>query len=1199
MVSIKFFLTCLILSLFVLVAPSLWAQSAGTGALTGTVSDTTGAVIPGVTVTATHTGTGLERTVLTREDGSYRFALLPPGTYKVRFTNAGFKTAEVPSVTINVEETPVLNRTLEVGGQGEVVQVEAQAEILQTATSTLGTVVAGRDISNIPLSSRNYTQILGMSAGVSQDLFNGTSFGKGTTNMSVNGSRPDQNNFQMDGATVMNSASGTNSAADSGIYTGLGIPNPDAIQEFKVQTSTYDASYGRNPGANVNLVMKSGTNQFHGSAFEFFRNEALNANDFFYNRNRLPTQREKPILRQNQFGGSLGGPIKKDKLFFFGSYQATRQLNGVAAQGTTTAKLYPIPAGDRSAPGFQAALGAALCPQNHPGEIGYNTLIPGTVQVACDGSNINPVALNLFRVKNPDGSYYIPGSTNGTLQDVLFSQPARFTGNQYVANADWLINSKHTFAARFFYTEDIQEVSVGGGQLPGWHNKPFYSNTIPSLRLTSVLTPSFINEARVSFHRDVSRAADTLPYTNQQIGLKGMIPEQTLPPVMVIPGVFSMGGTLGPWNSPPNHYQWADQISWTKGKHTMRAGFEYERDQWNLVFAGLGRGFLFFGTFADFVVGRRGCSPVDPTCSAANPADTTGSPVGNILLCLFCVRSGPNGIIHGYRMTNMNSFYQDDWKISKRLTLNLGVRWEYNGTLGDKYGNLTNLWPSAMAPNSQVPTAPGTAAAAFQGYVVPNNFLDHYPTPPNGVRVLDSNFPSQNGIPLSAFAPRIGVAWQPTESGRLVVRAGAGVYYDRIGQDKFVHAVQEGKPYADTISYGVASNTPFSLQTPFLERPLAFQPRYFDPATGASSAFNSPFYQTIHIPLTRQYNVNVQWEFAPRFVLDVGYVGSSGINQANYNANINTAQLASPSNPVNGITDNSTTNVAARVPYVGFQPNGLQGTLYNGKYNYNSLQTTVRKQFSRGLSFQTAYTWSKNLSNVDASGSANLNNSSDLQQQYGPTGYSRPHRFIASYNWDLPFRPPAGALGKLLDGWSVSGSTLAQAGNPLTILDANTGTAYGTSGTNVTGGASRAQLCPGITNAQIATSGSVKERLGGASGGPGWFTTNAFCAAPVVPNAIPDFFGALPTQFGNSGIGIIRGPGQFNTDISISKITKIAEGHTIQFRTELFNAFNTPQFANPTMAGTTLADRNSPAFGQITATSANPRLIQFALRYNF
>ena len=327
----NFFLSCLILSLFVLSAPSLSAQSAGTGALTGTVSDTTGAVIPGVTVTATHTGTGLERTVLTREDGSYRFSLLPPGTYKVRFTNAGFKTAEVPSVTINVEETPVLNRTLEVGGQGEVVQVEAQAEILQTATSTLGTVVAGRDISNLPLSSRNYTQILGMSAGVSQDLFNGTSFGKGTTNMSVNGSRPDQNNFQMDGATVMNAASGTNSATDFGIYTGLGIPNPDAIQEFKVQTSTYDASYGRNPGANVNLVMKSGTNQFHGSAFEFFRNEALNANDFFYNRNRLPTQPEKPILRQNQFGGSLGGPIKKDKLFFFGSYQGTRQFNGVVA----------------------------------------------------------------------------------------------------------------------------------------------------------------------------------------------------------------------------------------------------------------------------------------------------------------------------------------------------------------------------------------------------------------------------------------------------------------------------------------------------------------------------------------------------------------------------------------------------------------------------------------------------------------------------------------------------------------------------------------------------------------------------------------------------------------------------------------------------------------------------------------------------
>src|ERR1051326_4918182 len=232
----------------------------------------------------------------------------------------------------------------------------------------------------------------------------------------------------MDGVSVVNAVSGTSSASDFGIYAGLGIPNPDAIQEFKIQTSTYDASYGRNPGANVNLVTKSGTNQFHGTLFEFFRNEALNANDFFYNRNRLPTQAEKQELRQNQFGGSVGGAIKKDKLFFISNYQGTRQRNGVAAEGTSNVFLYPIPGGDRSAASFPAALGAALCPQNRGGDFAYLAL-GGPMQVACDGSNINPVALNLLRVKNADGSYYIPGSTNGGIQNVLYSQAAKYTDN--------------------------------------------------------------------------------------------------------------------------------------------------------------------------------------------------------------------------------------------------------------------------------------------------------------------------------------------------------------------------------------------------------------------------------------------------------------------------------------------------------------------------------------------------------------------------------------------------------------------------------------------------------------------------------------------------------------------------------------------------------------------------------------------------
>src|SRR6516162_4742854 len=359
----------LLVGLF-LIAASLFAQSAGTGALTGTATDPTGSVVPGASVTLVSTETNQTRTTTTGTDGSYKFSLLPPGTYRLRFVATGFRTAEVPSVTVNVTETPVLDQRLEVGAQSDQVTVESQTETLQTTSSTLGTTVGSRTLTSLPLSNRYYTQVLALSAGANVGATDATQFGKGTQTMSVNGNDPGQNNFQMDGVNITNWANAGNSD-DSVLYTGIGIPNPDAIQEFKVQTSTYDASYGRNPGANVNVVTKSGSNEFHGSAFEFFRNAQLNANSFFYNRDSctgyFSGSCPKQILNQNQFGGVLGGPVKKDKLFVFGSYQGTRQKNGVASQGFTTAYLPPIPAGERSAPGFAAALGAANCLANHPG----------------------------------------------------------------------------------------------------------------------------------------------------------------------------------------------------------------------------------------------------------------------------------------------------------------------------------------------------------------------------------------------------------------------------------------------------------------------------------------------------------------------------------------------------------------------------------------------------------------------------------------------------------------------------------------------------------------------------------------------------------------------------------------------------------------------------------------------------------------
>jgi len=428
--------------------------------------------------------------------------------------------------------------------------------------------------------------------------------------------------------------------------------------------------------------------------------------------------------------------------------------------------------------------------------------------------------------------------------------------------------------------------------------------------------------------------------------------------------------------------------------------------------------------------------------------------------------------------------------------------------------------------------------------------------------------------------------------GRFVVRGGAGIFYDRVGINRMVHAVQEGRPYADTttVQHDIAS-----LQSPFQDRPLALLPRWYNFNTLQGSNFDSPFYEHIQTPLVRQYNLGLQYEFVRSYILEVAYVGSSGINIGDYSHNVNLAQLASPSAPINGIDTNTVQNASARVPYLGFTPIGLQRNGFDGVYNYNSLQTTVRHQLSRGFGFQASYTFSKNISNVDFN-SANINNPNDMDQQYGPTPYSRPHRFNVGYQYELPFKG-AGALGKIVQGWAVSGNTLAQSGNPLTLFDGRGGTIY-TGGPPTNGsdkGASRAQLCPGATYDQILTTGSVKERIGSPSDPTAkrYFDRSGtvFCAPPAIGNG---------TGFGNTGIGIVLGPGQFNTDFSITKTTQIAENHTVQFRTEFFNLFNHPQFAIPsTVVGNQTLYPSSANFGLITATSVNPRIIQFALRYQF
>jgi len=491
------------------------AQSAATGALVGTVTDGSGGAMPGLTVTAVIPETGTKRTTTTDDSGIYRILVLPPGRYSLEFSISGFKTQVRSGIVVNVAETHTLNVVMEVGELTERVVVEASAALVQTESSTLGGVVGEATVKNLPLSTRNYTQILGLSPGVMANVTNAGEAGRNTADVYVHGMRTLYNNYQMDGAEINNFASGRGGEFLG--YSGIAIPNPDAIQEFKVQTGLYDAGYGKAAGANVNVVTRSGSSEFHGSIFEFFRNEVLNANDFFRNRNGQP----RPILRQNQFGGSLGGPILRNKLLFFTSYQGTRQTNGVGSRSLQSALLPPL-TNDRS----QATLGGQFC-----GQTGAN----GGVVIACNGSNINPVALALLNFKLANGTFFIP--TPQVIQPSglgfsVFSIPSKFTEDQIVINIDYELSKNNKLSGRWFYSRDPQVSAFTTSNVPGSGADADFGNRNLVLRLTSVVNRNLLNSAMISFNRNTGNLQTQTPVTAAGVGSRPAQTKQPFPPCL-------------------------------------------------------------------------------------------------------------------------------------------------------------------------------------------------------------------------------------------------------------------------------------------------------------------------------------------------------------------------------------------------------------------------------------------------------------------------------------------------------------------------------------------------------------------------------------------------------------------------------------------------------------------------------------------
>jgi Carboxypeptidase regulatory-like domain len=1255
--------------LLITLVPHLSAQTAATGALSGTVTDSTGAVVPNVTVTATSADTGQARTTTTAADGTYKFSVLAPGSYRVKFEAAGFGTAEVPSATVNVTETEVLNRTLQVGSQTQEVSVQADVETVQTASSALGTVVNTATVTELPLNTRNYTNLLAMSAGANAPVTNATALGKASSLVAVNGGGTAQNNYLQDGVSLQNWYSfGTGTEGTE--YGSLAIPNPDTIAEFKIQTSTYDAGYGRNPGANVNVITKSGTNGFHGAAFEFFRNTVLNANDWFFKSSEgahlsntgasAPLPNKQPVLNQNQFGGVFGGPVKEDKLFFFVSYQETQQKNGISGYGASSVELPPIPTiprgtcttgftdptvgCDATAQAFIKALAtnmspAAGCP--NAGVKAFQVVTAGSINVACPANpvgvtgpptlyNINPVAIKLLQLPlvGSSGQYLIPSSNSANYASQSFSLPAIFHDHQGLGNFDYVINSKNTLSGRYDYETDplnatmpVINATVAGTDLPGNPATTTKTDHSAILKLTTIVTPNFVNEARISYQRYVTLDTEQSTYTNSSVGItdldaKGSTPIADDLSYFCITGTFCFGAHYfyGVY-LPENQYEFADQISWTHGKHAFRAGFESERVQANQVYPSVAIGSPAIQSFNDLLIGR--CGTGSAGCTLPNGA--AGSNIQTVAGS-FAKAEFP----YLFRDTSLDGFVQDDFKVNSRLTLNLGLRWEYDGYLSEKYGNYANLWTSLVntAPNpgsgcviNGQPLGAGASGTgcSLTGFAMPSNYTGPLPA---GLYKNTNQGPEPSTAPKDDFAPRVGFAWEPTANDRWVLRGGAGYFYDLTPGEDSGNPITEtapgvGVPVPQAPAATLAN--PWVIPTGITPGPpnsFGFPSRWVSVPTGAGGATVTGsnlgvngVEQNVTVPLVYEWNLNTQYEFAPTWVLEVGYVGSHGIHQSPTSAAgqgqgttspFNLAQLVGVGSPcVNclpGVTTNTVGNVQGRVPNLGVSAASAVFATNSG-YKYNSLQATVRKQFSHGLQLQAAYTWSRALLGY-ADG---VNTYPYLIFRYGLNTAYRPQRLVLNYVWNLPLGHPQGLEGRLAEGWTLSGVTTIQGGAPITITDPTLGSIFGDA-------ISTANFCPGMTNANVVASGSLTQRvLSGLAGGSGYFNPGKSA------NCVGSVFGPGPTVgvvngagggigYGNAGYGIVLGPGQSNWDMAIAKTTKVGgvrEGATLEFRSEFFNAFNHPQFSNPTAVVT------SATFGKIGSMSVNPRLIQFALKYSF
>jgi hypothetical protein len=1114
-------------------SPSAGAQTV-VGRISGTVRDSSGAVVPGVNVTVTNAATNLVRTAAADADGFYTVTNLPVGSYVVSAEGQGFKKSEQVGVALTADARLTVDLTLEPGQVSETVQITtALGETVNTTSGEVARVIDSQQVQNLALNGRNYIQLLSLIPGVAQttddQLELSTSLA--TNTQSVNGNRGQMTNMTVDGGTNLQSGSNASQINNVGI---------DFIQEVKVQTSNFSAEYGRNSGAQVNVVTRSGGNEFHGSAFEYLRNDKLDARNAF-----APV---RPALRYNDFGYSLGGPVRKNKFFFFGGQEwkkIRRLANPVVRTVPTLAELN----GDFSfrLRGADGVVGTAddgvlrdpsstlpCTAANRAGCFGgtntaLRNIIPAN-RITADGAAI----ANVYRTMIGLATSY----TNSPVgNNATFQQPNPFDYREDIVRLDYRFNSSHNIYGRYIHDEN-QLIDPFGtfitSQLPTIPSARSRPGTSVQVAYTWLITPTLINEAKfnaswVSQHIPPSGdfwARETYGFQFQQLFPGGGAYSNSIPDTTVN-GFAGFNGAARSLVSPTTDIMTGDNVTWVRGSHTLKTGALVYRNRIDQN----GR-----TTYAGNV-----------TFNTGGNTRTTNNAFADALLGNFRTYSessiDPVGF---FRFTQTEAFVNDSWKVNSRLSLELGVRYQYGTPFYTQANNLANFDPSRYDPAQAVTVLPNGTIDTTKGGNRLNGLVragggvpaEELGRVPGGDSALVQSVPT--GAPRGLynahhyFMPRVGFAYSPFKDNKTAVRGGFGMYYDRVegnlifpseGNPPFVTSAQYSNANLSNITSGSTTVAPF------------------DTINAVDPDLDTPY--------TQSFSLSIQRELPWGFFAEAAYVGNLGrhlirqpdINQASFDAlRANAALPAAQRVDTNALR-----------PYKGYS--AIRMRLSDSTSNYHGMQLFAAKRTGRFRS-TFSYTFSKVL--TDASGfNDNPEDAFNRDYNYGPATFDRRHIFAATYTYTIPtpFRSNGFARG-LLGGFELSGITRLQSGAYFTVVG------------NTSIGSRRADYLGGPV---LLPNG---ERSQGA-----WINRAAFAAAP-------------DTRRGTAGVGIVEGPGSQVWDFSFRRRIGLTEKVKLQLQADIFNAFNRTNFRDMEV------NLANAAFGTLTAAS-QPRTIQLGMKLTF